>query len=327
MPTPEEVFQSVGGVPFVQAGMDPQDPANVIWNFGVAPSTPLVRCDAGPSFYEVFPNLQGRWDGKSNVNHHSAAKKVLGKDLPAHNQPTGTCGGRAGSRGSELLQLVLIANGKRAKFHYVSHAWIYYLARKEYNMLGGGDGVASGAVPPVMAKYGLLNREESNDLEYAGKNSDKLAGKWGNGNISKEEYNSFSAMAADNLITAMVRCKSASECADALASGGILIQSDMQGYSMNRDNDGFCQAQGQWAHYQVRSGIVVRPSGRKGFAYDQSWGDTTPDGPLLEGYPGNCFGVDWDVQDSLCRSGVVHAVFGLDLWDMEKGKIDIDWVW
>src|SRR6185369_1860995 len=112
-----------------------------------------------------------------------------------------------------------------------------------------------------------------------------------------------------------VRCKSAQECADGLASGGIIVQSDSQGYSMERDREGVCRASGRWDHYQVRSGITITPSGRKVFAYDQSWGDDTPQGPLLPGWPGNCFGVEWEVQDSLCRSGEVDCLFGFDLWD------------
>jgi hypothetical protein len=455
----QQVFRNAGAVPQVQAGADPNDPANIIWNFGVLPSTPRVRLDRPPSFYEVFPNLQGRWDGKSNVNHHSAVRKVLGSDLPAHNQPTGTCfpagttvrladdsslaieqvevgmevktaegrtgkvlrtmerpyngelvgvgygygpslwatpehpvwvkgrrvsyqpfgtlhlgdkvaaitdagyhtvrdlerkpfsglvynievegdhsyfadgvgvhncGGRAGSRSAEILQCVLIANGKRAKFHTVSHAWLYYLARKKYGMLGGGDGVAGGSIPPVMGDQGLLHREESGDTQWAGRSSDDLASKWGGGRLSQSDESVFLALAKDNLVTAVTQVRSAAELADALASGGVCCQSDMQGYSMTRDADGFCRAQGQWAHYQVRSGIVVTTRGRKGFAYDQSWGDDTPDGPRLEGYPGNCFGVDWDVQDQLCRNDEVHVLFAMDLWDLESGGFDLEWVW
>lgn len=318
-----EVLIRNGGVQLTRAGGDPADPADVTWNFGV--HEPPSGYTATPSLHQRFPALAGKWDGKTQVNHHEAVRRVLGTDIKAQQQPKGTCGGRAGSRGLELLQCVLIASGLRAKFHYVSHAWLYYLARREYGMLGRGDGVAGGSIPEIMAKYGCLEREEANDQLQAGPASDDLAALWGAGRISKGDEAKFLGLASDSIVTAMVKCASAQECADGLASGGVIVQSDSQGYAMSRDAEGFCKAQGSWGHYQVRSGVRVTPKGRKGFDYNQSWGDDTPDGPPLPGCPGNCFGVDWDVQDAICREGEVHCLFAFDLWDLEKGSVDIDW--
>jgi hypothetical protein len=324
----DEFFKGVGGVQTVRSGGDPNDPGDVAWNFGVAPATPVATAahDGVPFLYDRFPSLQGKWDGKSIVNHHEAVRKVLGADIKAHQQPRGTCGSRAGSRGAEILQCIMIVAGLRAKFKYVSHAWIYYLARREYQMLGGGDGVASGSVPPVLEKHGLLTRDEASDPLMAGSGSDDLAVKWGAGRITAAEREKFTKEASDNLITARVRVRSAQELADGIASGGVGVCSDAQGYSMARDNEGFCRPSGTWYHYHVRSGIHVSPRGRKGFVYDQSWGDGTPDGPLVPGCPGNCFGVDYDVQDQLCRSGDVDVIFGMNLWDLEAGRVDIPWI-
>jgi hypothetical protein len=302
-------------------------PESIVWNFGVAPSVmgSSDDRDAAQSLYGRFPNLQGKWDGKTSINHHEAARKVLGTDLKAHQQPRGTCGGRAGARGLELLQLILIANGKRAKFSPVSHAWLYFLARRDYNMLRGGDGVPDGSIPVVMEKYGCLTRTEANDPEQAGPRSDDVAVKWGGGGLSADAVAKLTKEASDNVVTARVRVRSAQELADGIAAGGVAICSDAQGFTMTRDGDGFCSPSGTWYHYHVRSGIVVTPRGRKGFVYDQSWGDKTPSGPLVNGCPPNCFGVDWDVQDRLCRSGSVDVVMGFDLWDLESGKVN-PWV-
>lgn len=160
----------------------------------------------------------------------------------------------------------------------------------------------------------------------AGPGSDDVAVRWGAGRLNSGEVARLEGLAKDNLVTARVRVRSAQELADGIASGGVGICSDMQGYGMTRDRDGFCSPRGTWAHYHVRSGVVVTPGGRKGFAYDQSWGDNTPDGLRLEGFPGNCFGVDWDVQDRLCKRGSVDVVFGMDLWDLEQGNFDLDWI-
>lgn len=306
-----------------------------VYNFGVkqVDSVKQRRMQTTPTLYGRFPRLQGKWDGKSTVNHHLAVQNVFGKFLPAHNQPRGTCGGRAGSRGLEILQCVLINAGVRAKFRFVSHALIYWLARREYKMDKGNpsdernDGVAGGSVPEILAKYGCVHREESGDLLFAGQGSDDLACKWGAGKIDEATKTEMLKLASDNIVTAKVRAQSAQECADGLAAGGVIIQSDAQGYEMTRDRYGVCRAKGTWYHYQVRSGVRVTPDGRKVFQYDQSWGDDTPQGPLLEGCPGNVFGVEWDVQDRLCKNGEVDIILGFDLFDLEQGAYDLDYIY
>jgi hypothetical protein len=335
--TEAELLMAAGGVPEVAYGADIDDAEAVTWNFGIARGEPAVESTAA-FLYDAFPNVQGRWDGKSVVNAHNAARKVLGGDIKAQRQVRGTCGSRAGSRGLELLQCILMAAGKRAKYKPVSHAWIYYIARKKYGMLRGNwqdpdsDGVAGGSVPPAMAESGALHRDEAADPSDYGSGSDDLACKWGAGMMDRGLQEKLSRLAEDNLGTSLNRVRSAQELADGLAIGGIGICSDMRGYSQQRDEDGACRPQGTWAHYHVRSGIAL-PRGRKLFAYDQSWGDRTtdrmspgPHGPPLQGWPGNCFGVDWDVQDELCRKGEVHVVFGFDLWELEEGGIDIPWI-
>jgi hypothetical protein len=226
----------------------------------------------------------------------------------------------------EYLQCILIASGKRANFKYVSHAWPYFLARREFNMLGGGDGVADGSIPPVLAKYGAIHRDECPDKSMAGPGSDDLAAKWGGGSLRGDELKQYEKLASDNIATITAKIRSAAELADGIAAGGVASCSDDQGYSMTRDRNGFCKAQGTWYHYHVRNGVRVAENGQRGFQYVQSWGDTTPSGDPVPGCPGNVFLVDWDVQDRLCESGSVHIAFGFDLWDLENDNINIDWL-
>lgn len=320
------LFSSVGGVRTVRAGGDPDDPADGAWNFGVAPSSPSVRLSQGPPLWDVFPKLRGKWDGRTTVNHHEAARKVLGRDLKPHRQRSGTCGGHAGGRALELLQCCLIAGGRTAMFKPVSHAWIYYLARREYGMLGRGDGVPDGSVPPVLARYGALHRVEAGDPDQDGDGVDLLADAWGRGELTGGQLLRLENLARDNPVTAMVRCRSADELADAIAAGGVGCCSDSQGYGLERDAEGVCRPAGTWYHYHVRSGVRVTPSGRRVFTYDQSWGEGVPSGPPLPGCPSNCFGVDWAVQDRACRRGTTFALFAVDLWDLEDDRLPMPWV-
>lgn len=466
----------VGGKPTVLMGADPDDPKNISWNFGVRPITPAVTrlIQAKPTLHQALPFLQGRWDGKSTVNHWDAVRRYLGENKVnslIQSQPRGTCfpgdalvvmadgskkpiaqvavgemilnhrgsprkvlrtmqreytgrmvdlhigdkvlcctedhpllvyegencswqdagliqkgrqvvqvvpreedlfdiervdvdavdahaavaltvfnletdgehtylidgiavhncGSRAGSLTGDLVQCILGAAGKqRFTFRRVSHAAIYFTARKLYDMLNGdwrddnNDGVASGSVPEALKRYGACHRDEIGDAKYYGEGSDDLACQLGAG-LLPELQDKILQLASDNLITDWYPVRSAQELADGIAAGGIGLGSDAQGFTMTRDRDGFCAPHGTWYHYQVRASVGVF-NGRKGFGYAQSWGVNTPDGPLLPGHPGNSFGVDFDVQDRIIRSGQWVIVMGWQPWDLENEDRLVDWI-
>lgn len=255
-------------------------------------------------------------------NEHS----YIAANLAVHN-----CGGRAGSLTGDLVQCILGAAGKqRFTFQRVSHASLYFLARKLYDMLNGSwqddnnDGVASGSIPEAMKRFGVCNRDEIGDRKYYGEGSDDLACQLGAGMLP-ELQKKILQLAGDNLITDWYPVRSAQELADGIAAGGIGLGSDGQGFTMTRDSDGFCSPSGTWQHYQVRASVGVY-NGRKGFGYAQSWGVNVPDGPLLPGHPSNCFGVDFNVQDRIVRSGRWVVVFGWVPWDLQNEPTLIDWI-
>lgn len=331
-----EFFASVGGKPELPVGaqkIGDVAPEDIMWNFGLQAETPAVTAmiSATPALWDALPNLKGKWDGKSTINHWDAAQKVLSnpEELIQY-QPRGTCGGRAGSLTGDLVQCILIASGKRAKFHRCSHAAIYFAARKKYGMLNGdwrddnNDGVASGSVPEALGSVaGYVQREETGDTNWYGAGSDDLACQLGAGMHSDLQAKILQA-GSDNIVTARYVVRSWQELADGIAGGGVGIGSDSQGFTMQRDSQGFCSPSGTWHHYHVRASIGVY-DGRSGFGYAQSWGKTTPSGPALRGHPGNCFGVDVDVQDRVIKNGRWEVVFGFPLWDLQKG-VDIPWI-
>lgn len=319
-------MRSVGGVLYVRDGGDANNPADQHWNFGVMGQPGIegpIIADSAPNFYDVAPNAQGRWDGKTSICCHDAARKVLGSLIPAQMQPKGTCGSRTGKQALRILQGILINAGHHAKFHNVSHAWIYGIARKEYGMLGSGDGVPDGSIPPVLAKYGALTIEEANDTNDYGPGSDDLAAKWGGRNGPPQE---LFKLAADNEVeTTLVKARSFQELADGYAIGGVGLVSSNRGFSMTRDANGFCRAQGSWSHYMTGSGIaVIKDRGCP--TIDQSWGRNTPGGPTIEDgrWPDYSFAADPDVVErDMIKDGSFHLIFGFALWDESKWT---DWM-
>lgn len=297
----DTTYTENGGVPIVQGD-------ETAWNFGIVEG--IQVSDPLPELAQAAPNISGAWDGKSNVNHMAVVRKVLGEDLAPQQQPRGTCGGRAGSGTLDVVQCLQIATGQRLEFKRTSHAWLYSMARFVNGMRGTSDGVPGGSIPPIIAEYGSLNREEAGDTKYAGAGSDELAVRWGSGGPPKEYY----PIAKDNVARGVARVKTCEELADAMASGAVGCYSGSQGFTMERDSEGFCRPSGTWHHYIYFAGVVVTAKGRKGFAYGQSWGANTPRGPLLEGYPSNFFGVDWDVMGQMLRGGAMHMVTGFEGW-------------
>lgn len=327
----------VGGTVAVRAGGDPKDPGDAVVNFGIIgePGRPGVALPASAfprrDFDVVAPQFDGRWDGKTTICIPEMFRRVTGKDPAIQYQVNGTCGGRAARNVINNVQAVMIGAGKKAKFRPASHAWPYFLARLEYNMLrpsgprGIGDGVASGSIPSVLAKYGALHAEEAKDTADYGPGSDALAIAWGAGN-PRPPKELFDA-ARDNGDFDWADCRSARNVADALAAGGCIIASDQHGFTEERDKDGFCQLNGVWYHYHTINGVVVTRSGRKGFSYEQSWNLHSPRGSnlLMDGaFPANNFGIEWDAMDDICRKGRVAALFGFKLWDADNTP-EIDW--
>lgn len=330
----EDLFRANGGrcfVPMRATGSDTEP--EPIWNFGVLPETPAVSdlIQAKPSLHARYPALIGKWDGTSTINQWDAVRRALTnpEDL-IQQQPRGTCGGRAGSFTIDVVQCIMIALGKRVKFHRASHAAVYYMARKLYGDIGGNwqdennDGVPSGSVPEALTRLGVTDREESHDPNWYGNGSDDVACQLAAG-MQKALASEILIAAKDNVVTEWAPVTSAAELADGIAAGGVGIGSDTQGFTMTRDAQGFCKPSGRWDHYQVRMSIGVY-GGRRGFGYNQSWGRTTPGGPLLPGHPGNSFGVDYDVQDRIIKSGRWAVIFGFTPFELEAGGVDIDWM-
>lgn len=332
------LLEMFGGVRTQLVSATPDNPSGELWNFGVAPKTDEVEnmIRARPSLHAKYPKMAGKWDGKTTVNSFKAAQAVLGDkalDL-IQQQPRGTCGGRAGSGSSDLVQCVLIQSGRRVKtFHRSSHAFLYWQARKKYGMAKGSpsdennDGVASGSIPEVLTQIGQVNRDESGDLNAYGGGSDALATQWGCGRIDSALAQKLEAAAKDNIITDWAPVTSFQEMADGIASGGVALGSDGQGFTMTRDKDGFCRPSGTWQHYQVRCSVgTYGAAQRKGCGYWQSWGKDAPQGPYLADHPGNCFGVDAEVQDMIIKSGEWAVVFGFEPWELEAANYDITWL-
>lgn len=101
---------------------------------------------------------------------------------------------------------------------------------------------------------------------------------------------------------------------------GILICSN-QGFTSQRDSEGFCRASGRWAHCMYLSGRIKTPKGRKGFNVPNSWGENWVSGPVWpEDQPSGSFNADWDVIDYILKQRDSYAVS--DYQGIRRRKLD-----
>ena len=98
------------------------------------------------------------------------------------------------------------------------------------------------------------------------------------------------------------------ELEDALANGYPVTVCSDQGFTLERDAQGFCLPQGTWAHCMLIVG--VRADERPGACIFQSWGNTVPSGPLALDQPPNSFWAD--------RAVVEHMLGMQDSWALSN---------
>lgn len=105
----------------------------------------------------------------------------------------------------------------------------------------------------------------------------------------------------------------------ALASGYGINVCSRQGFSMNRDAEGFCKPEGAWAHSMAFVGY--QRGKRPALFVVNSWGFSTTTGPTPGDFPRSGWWVDASVADRMLRSGDSFAYSDVKGFPAKK----IDW--
>jgi hypothetical protein len=105
---------------------------------------------------------------------------------------------------------------------------------------------------------------------------------------------------AEHKMNAASLVNSLDELDASIANAYPVIVCSNQGFSMTRDAEGFCRAEGEWAHAMLICG--KRITGRKGYLIAQSWGPDTPSGPLALDQPDFTFWAEVNVVGKMLQS-------------------------
>ena len=239
-----------------------------------------------PMFRQAASHLSGSGTDRE-ILLYQAFKAVHGGAYPDYPPQTiGDCVGHGFGHGVDLLGAVQIAIGHKVEaFEPTATEAVYAMARVDVGSERGSysDGAIGAWAAKAVSTLGTVGRSVVGP--YDGNRSKE----WGARGIPAE----IKARALAHRVKAVALVQTYAELEDALANGYPVPVCSNQGFTLARDEDGFCSPQGTWGHCMLIVG--VRSGRRPGACLFQSWGSGMPTGPLGLDQPANSFWADRDV--------------------------------
>lgn len=225
---------------------------------------------------------------------------VIGKypDYPA--QQIGDCVSFGHGHANDLLQCIEICFSEPAEYRETDTEFIYGESRKVSHNLGWSDGSYGAAAVKAMLTVGVVSREM---LGPDGVYSGERAKSWGwSGPPADVEKK-----AGSYKLGAVARVPDWQTLVSAIWNGQPVTICSNQGFTLERDSQGFCRAHGTWGHCMFIAGLRFD---RPGALICQSWGPDSPSGPTALDQPSFSFWAD--------KSVIEHILGYGDSWALSK---------
>jgi len=260
-----------------------------------------------PTLAQAGPHLYAA-DTTGDVLLYKAWIDATGTYWPYTAQTIGDCVSHGHGHGYDLLQCVeyVLDGGKAAELKRAETEtdteFLYGIGREAAGMLGSwGDGCYGSATVKAMTGVGVMPRSA------IGPYDGQRAKRWGHDGAPAELKTKAAQWKLGN--AALVR--SWDELIVAMANGYPVTICTALGFTMRRDEQGFCARQGRWGHCMLVCG--VRQDTRPGACILQSWGPNVPSGPTTLGQPDNSFWIDRPNIEAILGEG--------DSWALSKGPL------
>jgi hypothetical protein len=263
-----------------------------------------------PLAQSVVPAL----DENKEVLLYDIFRQVVGRDEYQGPQKIGDCVGHGWKRGVDYTAVVQIhmqlisefgqtlsydspdVNNRKGQlleeFQEASCEAIYALSRCEVG--GQWNSMSDGSVGAWAAKavstFGTISWKALAAAGYGDSYDPNRAKQWG----AKGLPDKLEPSAKTHLIKNVSLVKSFKEAAALIQNGYIVPVCSNRGFTMTRDNQGFCSPSGVWNHCMMFGSVRWD---RPGLLCHQNWGKNTPSGPLYKNQPDNTFWVDANVCD------------------------------
>jgi hypothetical protein len=252
-----------------------------------------------PSLQQAAPQLFGAiGEPTAPILLYKAYRDVLGHDPEYPAQQIGDCVSFGHGHGNDLLQLIEIGLGAPLEFRETDTEFIYGTSRQVAGILGSSDGSYGSAAVKAMTTIGVVSREMlGTDGTYSGERA-KSWGYYGPPQSILAEAASFKLGSAalvstwDELVAAVRNGYPVTICCD-------------QGFTLTRDEQGFCPLSGTWGHCMLIAGVRFD---RPGACILQSWGQGVPSGPIALDQPDWSFWADRTALEAILAEGDSWAI-------------------
>jgi len=239
------------------------------------------------------------YDGPDDVFLWEACRKATGDLLPPRDQKgVGSCVSFGTASAIEHLLCVQIATGASEEFRDLAQEVIYGGSRVE---IGGGtirgDGSIGAWAAQFVTRFGVIARGKYGTQDLRSYDEARCR-EYGSRGVPDD----LEPLAKQHPVKSASNVRSWDECRAAIRNGYPVAVCSSQGFSMQRDADGFCRASGTWAHCMAIVGI--RGGARPGAFLLNSWGPNAHTGPRGPGEPSPAgFWAEFAVVDRMLRQG------------------------
>ena len=254
--------------------------------------------------------IRGSGAGKVTLLY-KCVEKVMGT-FPQREQTIGDCVSMGAAYATDTLACTEIVLGGERETWPAEAATepIYAGSRVEVGKgrLGNGDGSVGAWGAEWIAKWGILLRKIYGDIDltiYSG----AKARDWGR--ASKGCPDSLEPIAKEHPVKTVSLVTTYEQARDAIANGFPVTVASMQGFNSTRDAEGFCKAQGSWAH-QMSFLAADDEHKRPGLLCQNSWGPTWVSGLNRHEQPDGSFWVDADVANKMLKQADSFAISNFD---------------
>jgi len=242
-----------------------------------------------------FPSMAREATPSKPILLYKAWNEVLGKqpDYPA--QQIGDCVSFGHGHANDLLQCIemVLDPTNQSSYQESDTEWIYGASREIAGILGIFDGSYGAAAVKAMVKWGTVSREM---LGSNGSYSGSRAKAWGRSGPPSD----VKTMAGPFKLGSVALIQTWDQLVAAIWNGRPVTICSNQGFTMTRDNQGFCAARGSWAHCMFIAGLRFD---RPGALICQSWGPQTPSGPLDLDQPTFSFWAERQTVERILAAG------------------------
>ena len=272
----------------------------------------FVSTLARPTLAQAGPELAT--DEKTEIFLYEALLQLMPSWQRGSQGNVGSCVGWAAALCVDILAACDIVYRKEAEVWggRTIEASLYGLSRVESRGLrvnAGGDGSTGFHAAKAIRDYGSLHYGQ----DYGGTRFDAHSSQrerdWGRNGLPEV----LEPFAKERRASETTLCTSFMDVARAVSNGYACNVCSLQGFSMSRDEDGFCRPGGTWPHAMCICGI--RWGKRPGALIVNSWGASNTVG---KHYPANIpepvrvcsFWADADVIDRMCRGEDTYTYAG-----------------